>query len=69
MHALLSVRLQGTLHETGGDVKWDVLGTDVPKLLLYTYLCWMRSMRVHADWGRAGRPTNDSSPSLDFTLV
>ena len=45
---------------------WDVLDTDVPRSYQYTYDCWMRSTRVHADWGRSGGLTRDSRLFLRF---
>src|SRR5437899_2115154 len=58
---IVSLTVEGLLHEqapfcvtpaahhgTGGDVTWDMMGTDLPRPSQYTYGCWMRSTRVHA---------------------
>ena len=34
---------------------WDVLDTDMSRPSQVYFSMWMRSMWVHADWGRSGR--------------
>src|SRR5260370_37934209 len=76
MRLLLPVSSTRAHCEKGGEatwavpwaLTWAVLGTDLLRDFLYTSCCWMRSTRIHADWGRAGGLTKDPSLFLGLHL-